>query len=234
MLLLRISLCCLCCAGQWTATSAQLPKISDRHGVSWNRYYLLWRFRPNWAFHQEVDYRFLTANGVWHQLAVHTHVHYRLHVNAEAALGVTRMENGAPEPAKSPYPHRIEWRTFQELHLHTPLQKPISIQHRYRIEQRFLKGTGVPFVWRGRYRLQINWTLPDPDWTVHIADEVFLNWGRGIQTVFDQNRVYVGLSHAFSQGLRIEAGYMMQWQQAGNPHDLFLRDIVRLSIYHQL
>ncbi|MCS7035092.1 MAG: DUF2490 domain-containing protein [Saprospiraceae bacterium] len=213
---------------------SQSPRTIDRHGVSWNRYYLTWSFRPNWTFHQEVDYRFLIKTGAWHQLALHTHVHYRPHTNAEFALGATRMENGDPVPSKTPYPHRVEWRAFQELHFWTPLVKPFTLHHRYRIEQRFLSGTKAPFVWRGRYRVQFNWTLPAPKWTVHVANEAFLNWGRGVPTVFDQNRTYVGLSCAFSTHLRVEVGYMMQWQQAGRPDLLYQRDIGRVSVFHQL
>ncbi len=231
----RFCLCYLCCWGCSVGSGwSQGMKVLDRHGVSWNRYYLTWAFRPAWTLHQEVDYRFLTETGAWHQLAIHSHVHYRPHTNAEFALGATRMENGDPEPSKTPYPHRVEWRTFQEVHFWTPLVKPFTIHHRYRIEQRFMKSAAAPFVWRGRYRLQINWTLPHPRWTVHLSNEAFLNWGRGIAYVFDQNRTYAGISYSFSPHLRVEGGYMMQWQQTGKPDQLYQRDIGRLSIFHQL
>ncbi len=92
----------------------------------------------------------------------------------------------------------------------------------------------VPFVWRGRYRLQLNWTLPGAKWRVHVFDEILLNWGRGTPGIFDQNRLYAGPSHAFSEHIRAKVGYMAQWQQAGRPDQLFLRDIVRASLYHQL
>ncbi len=232
--LLHLWLCLLCCWVSSLETFAQRPQIIDRHGVSWNRYYLTWPFRPNWTFHQEVDYRFLTANGVWHQLALHTHVHYRPHTLFEFALGTTRMENGDPKPAKTGYPHRMEWRLFQELHFWTPLEKPFSLNHRYRIEQRFQESAEGPFLWRGRYRIQFNWTLPKPSWTIHLIEEIFLNWGAGTPTIFDQNRMYVGISHSFSSHLRVELGYMMQWQQAGQIDLLYQRDVVRLSIHHQL
>ncbi len=213
---------------------AQGPELLDRHGVLWNRYYLTWSFRPKWSFHQEVDYRFLTATGTWHQLVIHTHVHYRLHANAEIALGATRMENGDPKPSKNPYPHRIEWRTFQEAQFWTPLLPSFSFNHRYRVEQRFSAKTSGPFAWRARYRIQLNWTTPKPAWTVHLANEVFLNWGHEIVSIFDQNRIYVGVSHTFSPHLRAEVGYMVQWQQAGQPDLLYVRDIGRLSVFHQL
>ncbi len=213
---------------------SQSYTIKDRYGVSWNRYYLSWDFRPGWALHQEADYRFLTHTGAWHQLVFHTHLHWRWHSNADAAFGVTRMENGALEPSTLPHPRRIEWRLFQEMNLSTPIFRTLVAHHRYRIEQRFIPNLEVPFVWRGRYKLQLNWTLPGAKWTVHVFDEILLNWGKGTPGIFDQNRLYAGLSHAFSEHIRAEVGYMAQWQQAGRPDQLFLRDIVRASLYHHL
>ncbi len=216
------------------ALFAQTPTTIHRYGVSWNRYYLIWTFRPQWAFHQEVDYRFLLANGAWHQLALHTHIRYRWEPHAEIALGTTRMENGDVAPNQQPLPRRVEWRSFQELSLRMPLIPSLNFLHRYRIEQRFLSNTGVPFVWRGRYRFQCHWTLPDDKWSVLLANEVFLHWGKGAPSIFDQNRLYIGLSHTFSPLLRAEIGYMMQWQLTNSADQLYLRDIVRFSLYHEL
>lgn len=213
---------------------AQTPATIHRHGVSWNRYYLAWTFRSPWALHQEVDYRFLMATGAWHQLALHTHVRYRWQPHAEIALGTTRMESGDVAPSQQRSPRRIEWRSFQELSLRMPLMPSLNLLHRYRIEQRFLPNTSAPFVWRGRYRLQCNWTLPGDKWTVHLADEVFLHWGKGAPNIFDQNRFYLGLSHIFSPHMRAEIGYMMQWQVSPSADQLYLRDIVRLTLYHEI
>lgn len=212
----------------------QKVQTIDRHSVSWNRYYLMWTFQPEWTFHQEIDYRFFLETGAWHQLALHTHVHYRTSSEIELALGISRMENGDATPSQRNSPHQVEWRTFQEFHFPTPLPTPFSLSHRYRIEQRYVKNSAAPFVWRGRYRLQFNWTLPNSRWIIHASNEAFINWGRNISSVFDQNRTYVGLSYVFSWKLRLEAGYLMQWQQAGRPNLLYLRNVGRISVYHRL
>lgn len=216
--------------------SAQPTRTMERVGVSWNRYYLTWNFRPRWAFHQEVDYRFLTANGAWHQLITHTHVHRRLGEGADASLGFSRSEVGAVGVGKQPFPHRLEWRLFQELHLLQALGSRVRLQHRYRTEQRFfLDSPTTPFTWRGRYRIQAAWMLPGGHWTLKAADEVMVNWGRHVVlNAFDQNRIYAGAEYVFSARARAEVGYMGQWQQTSDGMTYFWRDIVRASIYHTL
>ncbi len=225
---------CLALSISNSVLSAQPPKVVQRHGVSWNRYYLTWSFHPAWTLHQEVDYRFWLSSGRWHQLVLHTHLHYAWRPEFEGAVGITRSENGAAEPTSSSFPRRAEWRTFQEFHHRGALSAKVTLQHRYRIEQRFFSDDDVWFFWRGRYRAQLNWLVFQERIAVHVSDEVFLNWGRGAPAVFDQNRFYVGASGRVSPQTRLEMGYLLQWQPFGRPDRLTLRDIFRISVYHQL
>jgi hypothetical protein len=212
----------------------QQAKTVERHGVSWNRYYLTWAMRPRWVFHQEIDYRFLTQTGAWHQLITHTHLHRQLGETTEVSAGFSRSETGAVSPDRPAAPHRLEWRFFQEMHLAQALGARVRLQHRYRLEQRFFKDNPTqPFTWRGRYRVQLTWPVASR-WTLKAADEIMVNWGRYVvRNTFDQNRIYVGLEYAFSKQIRAEIGYMSLWQQSVSGDLYYLRDVGRVSVYQR-
>jgi ribosomal protein S26 len=62
-----------------------------------------------------------------------------------------------------------------------------------------------------------------------------INAGKNaVYNSFDQNRVYVGLQYGISSAVAVELGYMNSFQQRKTGIDYFDRNIIRLSIYHQL
>ena len=86
------------------------------------------------------------------------------------------------------------------------------IQHRYRIEERFLPGD---FRVRFRYFLSVNIPLNQKSlekgaWYLSAYNELFLH---ADGPVFDRDRVYGALGLVIRKDLRLEAGWMSQIQE---------------------
>ena len=85
----------------------------------------------------------------------------------------------------------------------------LSLQHRYRFEQRFLEND---FKLRLRYLLALNMALnhtelSDKTFYLSAYNEIFVNTK---QNYFDRNRFYGGIGYKFSKNIKIEIGVMNQ------------------------
>ena len=88
---------------------------------------------------------------------------------------------------------------------------------RTRLEQRMLStGTETSH----RLRQSVRWLKPlDGKWSVTAANELFLNLNEtsfGIQSGFDQNRLFIGLRLRASKTIRVEGGYLMNHLRRNN------------------
>src|SRR5687767_4006686 len=124
-------------------------------------------------------------------------------------------------PVAARFPEHRIWQ--QALVVHR-LRPRAALQHRYRLEQRYLGQTG-PAKWRYenrfRYMLRADFTLTQrdnrPDWYIGTYNELFVNFGRNVAAnVFDQNRAYVALGKSAGRVGRLEIGYMNQLLQQRN------------------
>ena len=123
-----------------------------------------------------------------------------------------------------------EHRIWQQLILQQKYTR-LSIQHRYRLEQRFLERKELissssdyeflryDFKQRARYRVLLNLTLnnkelKDKTWFLGVSDEVFLGFGKGIgKNIMEQNRITGTLGYRFNPTFTIQAGYLNQFIQ---------------------
>jgi hypothetical protein len=115
--------------------------------------------------------------------------------------------------------HRI-WEQFTQ----TSTTGRISVQHRYRLEQRILDNyvkSGSDYVkegtnFRNRVRYRVLAFIPlnhnsmtDNTLFLNVNDEVFLGFGQGIGTnILDQNRLQLALGWKFNSKCMIQTGYM--------------------------
>lgn len=83
--------------------------------------------------------------------------------------------------------------------------KRFKIAHRYRIEHRWINKMGnTNFKHRLRYRFQISHPLSERFYLMAM-NELFLNLK---ESVFNQNRLQMGLGYVFNPDLKIELGYL--------------------------
>jgi hypothetical protein len=119
-----------------------------------------------------------------------------------------------------------EHRLWEQVMLNQQVWR-ISINHRYRMEQRWMElhranadgGTDVIYQLRnrGRYRLMLTVplsrsTLADHTLFLGLYDEAFLGFGPHIgNNVLDQNRAYAALGYRFNKDLNVQVGYLNQY-----------------------
>ena len=111
-----------------------------------------------------------------------------------------------------------ENRIYQEALLPQKIGNRVYLSHRFRYEQRFVENQD--FRTRYRYNLFINIPLNKSEMkknTIYTAfyNEVFISGEKNIGnnrkvSIFDRNRLYLGLGYAFSENLRIQTGWMNQ------------------------
>lgn len=109
-------------------------------------------------------------------------------------------------------PDRDEHRIFQQSVVDWKVG-PFLAQHRLRLEQRLLQHESEAS-WRLRNQLRFLYPLPRwPSWSLVAADEVFLDLNTvddGPDSGFDQNRLFLGVSHQLTKHVRVEVDYLNQ------------------------
>lgn len=167
------------------------------------------KVNSKWNIHNEVQYRNYDAVGDLEQLLVRTGVGYNLSENNHNLLlgyGYILSQNYVADTQEKTDIN--EHRIFQQFTSKQKIGK-VSLSHRYRFEQRFVESD---FKMRLRYFLAFKVPLIKTEALpakIYLSayNEVFLNTE---SSVFDRNRVYLGLGYQLQKNIRIEAGYMSQ------------------------
>ena len=167
------------------------------------------KINENFNIHHEVQYRNYNFIGDTEQLLLRAGLGYNLSENNNNLLlgyGFIHSQNylDTTDSKSEVNEHRI----YQQFVTKQSFGR-LSIQHRYRIEERFVQDQ---FKMRFRYFLAAKVALNNPkvqDNTFYLSayNEIFI----GTQnSFFDRNRVYGGLGYALSSNLKFELGYMTQ------------------------
>ncbi|PWK17024.1 uncharacterized protein DUF2490 [Arcicella aurantiaca] len=212
----------------------------------WTRYYNQLSLNSKWTWHNEIDMRRFADNSRLHHLIIHSHLHYKVAPNFDVAAGITYSQQSPQFSDATSTLVVPEIRPFQEINQSQTLGKRVTLSHRFRLDERFIRknnGTdlleGSDFNFRFRYRPQlvINLSKSDNKTPVNlkVADELMLNFGGEIlYNHFDQNRVYAGFEKVLSKNFSVEMGYLHWFQQRNTGKDFFDRNIVRLTILHKV
>ena len=177
-----------------------------------------------WNWHHELQYRNYNAIGDLEQLLIRTGIGYNLTENNNNILlgyGYILSENyiGDTDDKFDIQEHRI----YQQFITRQRYGR-VSIQHRYRFEQRFVESD---FRLRFRYFLALNVALSEKEmqdntWYASAYNEIFLN---SEDNVFDRNRLYLGMGYKLNSFVRFELGYMNQFLPEFN------RDQVNMVVF---
>nr|WP_293839664.1 DUF2490 domain-containing protein [uncultured Arsenicibacter sp.] len=125
-------------------------------------------------------------------------------------------------------PAELRKEPIQEVRLairldHEQRYRKLTYTNRYSLERRWrdLANDGIYQPnWRVRYQARIEIPVR-ASWihrplSVTVFDEVFIQFGKAVRrnpNVFDQNRIYAGLSYGISKHLKASLGYIYQIQQ---------------------
>ena len=179
---------------------------------NWIIYFGNKKINSKWNWHHEVQYRNYDAIGDLEQLLLRTGIGYNLTENNNNVLlgyGFIRSENYSSGSSEKLVVN--EHRIYQQFITRQSFGR-VGLQHRYRIEQRWIEDLDMR--WRFRYFLSLNVALSqekmvDNTWYASVYDELFINTQQGRQ--FDRNRLYVGLGYKLNKLARFELGYMTQY-----------------------
>lgn len=175
-----------------------------------------------WNWHHEIQYRNYNFIGDLEQLLIRTGIGVNLSPkNNNLLLGYGFIQS---EPYIAGTDEKLsvaEHRIYQQFVTKQKFGR-LAIQHRYRIEERFVEDSD--FKWRFRYFLAFNIALSQkellPDtWYLSAYNEIFIN-GQG--NAFDRNRIYGALGYIVSPQLKVELGFMSQVYEKASREQLQL------------
>ena len=212
---------------KWAAltTVLMLPFLvfsQDSNFGNWMIYFGNKKFNSKWNLHHEIQYRNYNGIGDLEQLLLRTGLGYNLSENNNILLGYGYVlsENyvGDTDDKVKVNEHRIYQQFISKQQF-----KGMSLQHRYRFEQRFVEGD---FKLRFRYFLGTNIPLSQKEtnkFYLSAYNEIFLNTKTSI---FDRNRLYGGLGYKINDAIRIEIGYMNQFFETSSRDQLNIMSFV--------
>ena len=182
------------------------------------------KLNSNCNIHNEVKYRNYNVVGDMEQLLLRTGIGFNLSPNNNNILlgyGFIRSENYVSTDQKV---GNNEHRIFQQFITRQSFNR-VSLQHRYRFEQRFLEND---FKLRFRYFISVNVALSKPKiekntFYLSAYNEVFI---QSKENLYDRNRVYAGLGYAINKDFRIELGYMNQLFNKGSRDQINIIGII--------
>lgn len=211
-------------------------KQIETQALSWWCYFGTYRVSDKWSIWTELQLRRADFANEWQQVLPRVGINYHFKNNIIFTAGYaylwTYPYGEQPIPLDE---QRYEHRPWQQVTLLQDAGK-VSIQHRYRLEQRFLENWSEPneitglrqiedgFELQNRMRYRFLATLPitkDLDGKqklfATVYNEIFINFGSNIGfNLFDQNRIGTTLGYQFSKDFNLQLGYMNQAIQKAN------------------
>ncbi len=174
------------------------------------------QFTKRFGLHTELQLRnFGVSNSVATTL-LRIGTHFYVSQNAALTLGYGFIYN-QPDMPETPAPLVREHRIWEQLILHSKTNV-VAIEHRYRVEQRFLENitaSSRDTKHRIRYRIQAVFPfrkLPGKAKNILFVfyNEVMLHVHKQPAKVFDRNRFYLALGYQLRADLNIQLGFMNQ------------------------
>ncbi|QHL88807.1 DUF2490 domain-containing protein [Nibribacter ruber] len=219
---------------------AQVERKYTTHVQGWYAYKGDHFFTDKWGLNTELHARrarfvdplqFIAQGGM----------HYKLSNNVQltTAYTFTHTHPYSDAPALN---HFSEHRITEQLLLKADYG-PLLLQHRFRLEQRFIKRPAqenATYLNRARYQVKVTLplmgsTLEEKEPYVAASNEVFINFGESVQAnIFDQNRAYAGLGYKFSKAASLEIGYLHQLVQQSNGINFLSNHTLQVQVGYNL
>ena len=195
-------------SGVLTTLTAQQTGEDELGG--WYMYFGTNRLSDRWSLHTEAQWRHYEWQGNFNQLLLRTGMNYHIDEGTMATIGYAYIgtdptfEDTPPQDGSFAGNFFLEHRIFEQFILHNKVWE-FGIEHRYRLEQRFLDfGQESDIQHRARYRLQVTLPLTNT-FFINLYDEIFLNLQ---DEIFGQNRLYAALGIHITENSNLQVGYL--------------------------
>lgn len=228
-ILSRLSAVGFLCVILSISVQAQQPeqlRVQDHNTNTWLMYFSDARLSDRWGVHTEVQFR--RARTLrdplqnFYRVGGNFYLSEAVMLTAGYAYALSFPYGDFPAAGRAP-----EHRIYQQVLLRNTYNR-LAMQHRYRLEQRWLgaaqgsENSAYTYANRARYMFRLALPLvggksgPGVPYAA-LYDEVFVNFGRAVQrNIFDQNRAYAALGYQFTPATAVELGYMYQLVQQRN------------------
>ncbi|HBW87172.1 MAG TPA: hypothetical protein DEF82_10670 [Crocinitomicaceae bacterium] len=211
-------------------TNSFAQKIFSDQQHAWVSFLGNHKLTKKFGLHTEYQWRREDWFQNWQQSLLRIGIDYNINPNLSLTAGygwIVTFPYG-----EQPILHQFnEHRIWQQLNLKSKIELPkkvIDVQHRYRLEQRFLETysfNSVDAIVRGetifrqrvRYRAMFlipitKKTMQDNTLFLNVNNEVFLGFGKGIgKNVLDQNRFNIAFGWKFNNNFNLQVGYLNQY-----------------------
>ena len=211
--------------GLWgvTACPVEAQNPEDELG-NWLIYNGTVRFSEEWSLFTEAQVRLWEVASNLNETLVRAAGHYNFTPDALVGVGYLRADTW---PYGESSRERIEHRIYEQLTLWQNWWRS-RIEHRYRLEQRWLdERTATRFSSRARYRFQVTTPLSESSmqpgvFFLNAYNEFFINFDS--TRTFDQNRLYGAGGYQFTSLSNLQLGFL--WQARSSA------DFIRLQIFY--
>lgn len=209
-------------------------RVSDPNHIGWFAYVGTFKLTDKWDLHTEYQWRRDNFVTNWQQSQIRAGLTYNLNKQVAFHGGYSFINTypyGDYPIASKGYPYP-EHRVYEQVVLKNPIGK-LDIQHRFRLEQRWVgkMKTAATVADRGveewiytnrfRYMCRLNYPLKGnaiENKTPYIGafQEIFVSFGKNVKSnLFDQSRSSVLFGYKFNPLLKLELGPFAQIQQQG-------------------
>lgn len=201
-------------------------KIISNQSHAWVSYLGNHKITDNLGLHTEYQWRRTDGFKNWQQSLMRVGLDYFVNSNFSFTAGygwIVTFPYG-----EQPVGHEFqENRFWEQVNMKSKIGR-FEVQHRYRLEQRFIENwvkdtedsfekSDNLFRQRIRYRLMILVPLSRNEMTdntlfLNVNDEPFIGFGKGIgKNILDQNRFNINLGWLIKKELNIQFGYLNQY-----------------------
>lgn len=196
----------------WVLQVSAQKTIDDQlHG--WVVYQGNHHLSSKFDLHTEYQWRRADGFSDWQQSLTRIGIDYKLSPSVIFSGGygwIISYPYGSQPIANQTNENRL----WQQIILKQPVGN-LQIQHRYRLEQRWID---TQFKQRVRYRAQVlvplqkSFIAQKKGLFLNVNDEIFLGFGHGIgKNILDQNRFIGAVGYQFNPDFSIQMGYLNQF-----------------------
>lgn len=203
----------------------------------WFRYFNQVHFNQKWSWQSEFDERRSIHPDRQRQFIMHTFANYKTKSKTDLAAGITGSWVTNTKNLTVP-----EARFFQSATKTLITVKRLTVQGRFRLEERFLHHTnaektelvdGYHFRFRTRYRIQFQFGLDKSQkWLMRLTDEIMYHTDTDYWWKYDQNRFYAGIERKLTKQFSLEVGYL--FLDAYSADKNLQSNVLRTTLYHRI
>ncbi|MFD0765604.1 DUF2490 domain-containing protein [Mucilaginibacter lutimaris] len=214
----------------------------DNRFSGWAALFHSQKFSDKWGMSFDAQFRSADHYDYLQNVLLRPSVNYYFDKNKMAALGYAYIATN--NHANGVETFRPESRIWEQIIINTKISKAATLQHRFRLEQRFLGNTTAKndhyFSQRLRYFARAVVPLKKTEaftkgTFVALQNEAFANVQNNHKVnkhFFDQNRAYVALGYRLHKKADIEFGYLNQFVQ--QTAATYFNHVLQAAIYTRL